>query len=99
MKKWLFGCLLTLGLMLCVGSAMADGTIKCKVCNEWTTTKSAGVKYYDRNYHREINECTKCHTQYDGQVLPHSGGERDCYNGKICTECKGEYTGPLGHDL
>ena len=99
MKKWLFGCLLTLGLMLCVGSAMADGTIKCKVCNEWTTTKSAGVKYYDRNYHREINECTKCHTQYDGQALPHSGGERDCYNGKICTECKGEYTGPLGHDL
>ena len=99
MKKWLFGCLLTLGLMLCVGSAMADGTIKCKVCNEWTMTKSAGVKYYDRNYHREINECTKCHTQYDGQALPHSGGERDCYNGKICTECKGEYTGPLGHDF
>ena len=99
MKKWLLGCLLALGLLLCVGSAMADGTINCKVCGEWTTTKSAGVKFYDRSYHREVDECTKCHTQYDGQFLPHSGGERDCYNGKICTECKGEYTAPLGHDL
>ena len=99
MKKWLLGCLLALGLLLCVGSAMADGTINCKVCGEWTTTKLAGVKFYDRSYHREVNECTKCHTQYDGQFLPHSGGERDCYNGKICTECKTEYTAPLGHDL
>ena len=98
MKKWLRGCLLALGLILCMGSAMADPLVSCGTCKQWMSANVVGYGWFGKLKHCYILECTGCGRRYNGPTESHSGGTENCSHGKICEKCNGEYTSALEHD-
>ena len=98
MKRWLSGCLLALGLILCMGSAMADPLVSCGTCKQWMSANVVGYGWFGKLKHCYILECTGCGRRYNGPTESHSGGTENCSHGKICEKCNGEYTSPLDHD-